>query len=143
MYKVDYGVSSLSRADIALPPYTASFMEYLHNCWPTFLERRGCVVLSDVNSKDLAELLYLTQNSRASVETQLNRRRLIHMLPANAPVSPVELSLIGSMVKEMWQAKLRSDFPNKTFSVIFTEGKTGLDVDNFEITFFQNSFSRQ
>lgn len=143
MYKVDYGVRSIGRTDVSLPPYTASFMEYLHNCWPSFLERRDCVVLSDVSSKDLAELLYLTQNSRATVETQLNRRRLIQLLPANAPVSPVELTVIGSMIKEMWQAKLRSNFPNKTFSVIFTEGKTGLDVENFEITFFQNSFSRQ
>ena len=123
--------------------YTAPFMNYLNHCWPTFQERQGCIILNDVNGKDLAEMLYITQNSKISVETQLNRRRLIHILPANAPINPADLSVIGSTLREMWQAKLRKDFPNKTFSVIFTEGTNGLDVENFEITFFQNSFSRQ
>ncbi|MEM8860113.1 MAG: hypothetical protein AAGD96_17415 [Chloroflexota bacterium] len=143
MNKVVYAANTSRDKSTALPPYTSSFMEYLQHCWPQFLHRQGCIVLGDVKGKDLAEMLYITQNSKASVETQLNRRRLIQLLPANAPVSVAELTQIGTMLKEMWQAKLRKDFPNKSFSVIFTEGKTGLDVENFEITFFQNSFSRQ
>lgn len=143
MNTVNLKTYSITEADVTLSSFTASFIEYMGICWPTFVKRKDCVVLNDVSIRDLADLLHLTQHSRASVETQLNRRRLIHMLPISGPISPVELTVIGTAIKQMWQAKLQNDFPDRTFSVIFTEGKTGLDVENFEITFFQNNFSRQ
>ncbi len=118
-------------------------MGFVKSCWPTVIERHGCYLLNDVNMLNLTEMMHIMGDSRASVETQLNRRRLVELLPANGPASPKELTALGLIVKEMWQAKLHQQYPDKLFSVLFTQGKWGDDVENFELTFFQNTFSKQ
>lgn len=123
--------------------YTSSLMDFVGGCWPSVMERNGCYLLSDVNTLNLTEMMHIMGDSRASVETQLNRRKLVEMLPANGPASPKELIALGKMIQEMWQAKLKQEFPNKVFTVLFTQGKWGDDVENFELTFFQNTFSNQ
>ena len=123
--------------------YTSSLMDFMRICWPEVTERQGCIIFSDVNMLQLAETLNIVGDSRSSVEAQLNRRRLIDMLPANGPVSARDLAELGQMIQAMWKAKLKAQFPNKTFSVIFSQGKTGIDTENFELTFFQNRFSNQ
>lgn len=120
-----------------MPGFTATFKEFIQFSWPNFLQIRACTLLEDVDLTQLFSMIELTANSLSSVETQLNKRRLIDMLPGNAPNSRQELIEIGRHVQSLWQAKLATEFPQKRYAVIFTEGDLDRQINSYELTFFE------
>ena len=120
-----------------MPGFTATFKQFIQFSWPNFLQIRECTLLEDVDFTQLFSMIDLTSHSLSSVETQLNKRRLIDILPGNAPNGGQELVEIGRHVQRLWQAKLATDFPQKRYAVIFTEGDLGRDIDSHELTFFE------
>lgn len=120
-----------------IPGYTSTLTEFMQYCWPQFTTLNDCILLQDTNYGYFFTLIQSSNRSLATIEIELNKRRLVEMLPANAPINRDQLLEIGQQIQKMWQVKLESSFPEDQFSVIFYEGKTGQDIENFELTFFK------
>lgn len=121
----------------ALPGYTATFAEFLEHSWPQFIVLHDCILLPETNYSYFFKLIQAKSHSLSTVEIELNKRRIIDLLPANAPINAEQVSAIGKQIQSMWQAKLETTYPDDQFSVIFYEGKSGNDIENFELTFFK------
>ncbi|MEM7801178.1 MAG: hypothetical protein AAF633_18445 [Chloroflexota bacterium] len=120
-----------------LPGYTATFSEFMQHCWPEFTILHACILLPETNYAYFFQLIQSKNHSLSTIEIELNKRRIIDLLPANAPINVEQVTAVGKQIQNMWQAKLETSYPDDKFSVIFYEGKSGNDIENFEITFFK------
>jgi hypothetical protein len=106
--------------------------------WPDFFIVENIVILEESRNS------YINFQSKvhadpAGVESALNHRHLMDIfeLPPHHPTPTyAQILAIGRLLKEMWTAKLRQDFPTRTFTVDFPEN-FNLEIDNPSISFWQ------
>jgi len=83
----------------------------------------------------------MTAGNRASVEAVMNHRHILDFfsVPEKSPTA-IQLRYLGRMLQKIWRAKLKQDFPDRTFEVSF--GDEDLKPDDwleYEVTFWQRS----
>jgi len=125
--------------------YTQGNYEILIACgalfWPTFLEYKDCIVRHSSCNNYIENYARLTADGpveRGYVEERLNRLEIVDII---SPTNPASLSMeqaihIGELLKQMWQAKLTSEFPNRDFHVSFFV-YDGDRVEDLALTFCQ------
>jgi hypothetical protein len=96
--------------------------------WPPFVEFDGLMFRgSDMDpcgpetSKNIANWMKSFENDRAKVERMLNHIHLIDLLfernNPTTPEQPEQMAYLASVLRDMWAAKLKLDYPDKDYIV--------------------------
>jgi hypothetical protein len=104
--------------------------------WPSFIEHDGCILLGDsVDEANYQAFLKSTERNKKTVEATMNHQHVLHLFATELPSRELVL-YVGRLMKEMWEVKLRHDFPDRKITVFFPESDD-LELVNYELTFFQ------
>jgi len=120
-------LSSFGRFDHAVG-YAALF-------WPDFTTIDSCVLLGPRVPETYTQWKASHPNDPSGIEAVLNHRHLFDLFLSSAEPSGELVHLFGRLLKDMWTAKLRRDFPDREFIVSFPE-EFDPEVDDPEITFY-------
>ena len=114
--------------------------------WPDFKLVRDYILMADGagGAPDLGETLPLEGFEQqpgataAGVEWVMNHRHLadLHM-ERKAEPTPDKLLLLGTMLSDMWSAKLARDFPDRPCRVEFSVPDDAQDLWEYQISFWQ------
>ena len=96
-----------------------------------------CIFREDISKKTYLEWRNSTNGNKTAIESVLNHLHIIDLFPnIDTTVTIDQIVFIGKKLKEMCQAKLNLDFPDRKITVVFDEiGHK--DIEGYEITFFQ------
>ena len=104
--------------------------------WPSFVEHDSCILLGDsVDEANYQAFLKSAKGNKKTVEATMNRQHVLHLFGTELPTRELVL-YVGRLMKEIYQVKLRHDFPDRTITVFFPE-KDDLELIDYEVTFFQ------
>ncbi len=105
--------------------------------WPDFVAFDGCVLLAGFGGDSYRGFMSQTGGDRRAVEAVMNHRHVADIFSASGrEPARHQVVYLGRLLREMWAAKLRRDFPEKEFVVAFHEEHSENLLD-YEITFYQ------
>jgi hypothetical protein len=107
--------------------------------WPDFVEHDGCVLMGfeAADETTYQQWLQQTGGNKRKVESVMNHRHIIDLLP-EAVESPTQSLIVafGQLLRDVWDAKLKRDFPARRLCVSFPLQENKVLTD-YEITFYQ------
>lgn len=104
--------------------------------WPSFVEHDGCILLGDsVDEANYQAFLKSANGNKRIVEATMNHQHVLHLFATDLPTRELVL-YVGRLMKEVWQVKLKNDFPDRNVKVYFPD-EDDLELLDYEITFFQ------
>jgi hypothetical protein len=77
----------------------------------------------------------MTKGNRIAVEAVMNHVHITD-IHCNAEATEAQVRYLGRILKEIWEVKLRHDFPDTGFQVDFND-EPGVVLDEYELTFWQ------
>ncbi|HWT13671.1 MAG TPA: hypothetical protein VN231_13010 [Allosphingosinicella sp.] len=103
--------------------------------WPRFVRFEGYVLREGFSEGALRGFESGEGSSRASVERVMNHLHIgdIHF---GEQAAEAQLRYLGRVLKEIYEVKLRADFPDLRFVVEF-EDEPGLDPVDYQLSFRQ------
>jgi hypothetical protein len=108
--------------------------------WPDFVLHDGCLLRAGFSKDSFDGFMKQRSGNRRAVEAVMNHQHVADMLMGmfNEGVRPSreQVLYLGRVLREMWLAKLKRDFPQLEAVVILTEEFQG-DLNCYEITVFQ------
>jgi len=107
--------------------------------WPRFVEFDGYVLLrAHFDEENLRGWERSPGLRRAQIEAVINHLHLadIHY-DSTAQPSEAQLRYLGRILRECIAAKLKQDFPERSFEVVFND-EPDLDPTDYEVTFWQS-----
>jgi hypothetical protein len=122
--------------------FTGNFQEaigYSVIFWPTFVEIEGCIVREGIPRDNVLLWLKHFKGDRERVEAMVNHLHIeaLHY-DGCKDRSPERLSYLGKLLEEIYDCKLKRDFPNKTINVLFEEPENKEDLHGYILTFYQS-----
>jgi hypothetical protein len=106
--------------------------------WPSFVEIEGCVVRGGASRESVLQWLAHCHGDRKGVEATINHLHLQDLHHAHCEDNnPERLAYLGRILKEIYECKLKRDFPEKSFVVSFDEPADKTDVLSYILTFYQ------
>ena len=106
--------------------------------WPSFEEVDGYIVRSGVSRECLKSWASREGANRQSVEALVNHEHLADIQYVGCPdCSSDKLVALGRVLKEIYEAKLAYQFPNRKFCVSLYEPEDPEDLAAYEISFWQ------
>ncbi len=113
---------------------------YLSIFCPEFVEFEG-YILRDGFSKDaLRSFEEGSTRDRKSVEAVMNHLHIVDI--HHEDLSKDKVILLGRKLKEIYEARLQWQFPEKPCTVSFYEPETDEDLLDYEITFWQKAHEK-
>jgi hypothetical protein len=112
--------------------------------WPPFIEYdsmvfRGDSPVSPDARKNIANWTASAKGERWKVEQMLNHEHLIDLFSERYRQGQSDkIIYLARVVREMWEAKLKLDFPNRSFVVDLHVPPTD-DIAEWQITFYQTA----
>lgn len=104
--------------------------------WPRFIAFEGYVFREDAfNAENVRGFERATNGDRQAVEAVVNH---IHIadIHCNLDVTEAQIHYLMKTLKQIWELKLKADFPDRRFIVHAVE-EPGLDLIDYELTFWQ------
>jgi hypothetical protein len=106
--------------------------------WPEFTELDGMIFRGAMDPKTLASWMRNCSGDRKSVEATANHIHILDLHHAGCPDASVErVIFLGNVLKEIYRAKLLSQFPNRDIVVEFYE-PPNKELQDYQLTFYQN-----
>ena len=90
--------------------------------WPEFAEFDGCIFFADFSEESYRGFMAQTGGNRRAVEAVMNHRHILDLFSGQdaEPTRP-QVVYLGRLLREIWTAKLKKDFPDRQFIVSFPE----------------------
>lgn len=111
---------------------------YLSIFWPEWELIDGYILSKGMETARIRAFEAQTGSTRQSVEAVLNHLHLADIQYHGCPdCSSDKLQLLGSTLKEIYEAKLRWQFPDRPCVVSLFIPQTGESLEEYEITFWQ------
>ncbi|HEY1189510.1 MAG TPA: hypothetical protein VGE74_17830 [Gemmata sp.] len=106
--------------------------------WPEFVEHEGCVLLARrFDPVSFRQWIEATGGDRRAVEAVLNHTHILDLFVHREPEPTREQVVhLGRVLRAMWGAKLRTEFPGRALVVSFSDEELP-DLLDYEITVFQ------
>ena len=106
--------------------------------WPRLVEFEGYILHAGFSVDALRGFEASSNGNRSSIEAVMNHRHIADMQHVGcADISFDKIKLLGGVLREMYEAKLAWQFPNKPCEVrLFLEGETDVRWAH-EVTFWQ------
>ncbi len=110
---------------------------YARLFWPEFTVHEDCVLFAGFSEEIFGGFMEQTKGDKRAVESVMNHRHLLDLFQ-DAALEPSDDLIVhlGRVLKDMWSAKLRRDFPSRKVVVSFPEDDID-DLLDYEITFYQ------
>ena len=111
--------------------------------WPDFIEYDDCVFLKDTfsveNFKDWTKTEYVVHF--AQIESVINHIHILDLFASEKhdEITCEQIKYLGNKIREIYEVKLISNFPDKKFEVLFNGDEHLEDLLDYEITFFQKA----
>jgi hypothetical protein len=107
--------------------------------WPEFAEIDGFVVRAGVTREQVQGWLRSCGGKRPGFEALINHFHLVDLQYTGCPdASPERVAYLGRVLKEIYECKLRRDFPGRTFRVeLYQPADNPQNLNGYELTFFQ------
>lgn len=104
--------------------------------WPRFERIGHCIVRANIGPYALKSLPDCPAEDASRTEAMVNHLHVLD-LHGNVEIPPSELQLryLGRTLKEIWETKLRIDFPDLRFAVEFND-EPGLPLIDYQLTFW-------
>jgi hypothetical protein len=109
--------------------------------WPDFIEHNDCVFIKEgfavANFENWVRTEYIKQF--AQIEKVINHFHIIDLFSSEESrnqISFAQIKYLGEKLCSIYAVKLKSDFPNRQFKVLFN-GNEKLELDEYELTFYQ------
>ena len=116
-------------------------LAYLSVFWPDFVEIDGHVLRSGITRVHLHNWTHSGKCDRKSLECVLNHIHMVDVFTANSreedEIKTARCKVIGKIMKDMYEAKLKADFPDRSFSVFLDGIEDSLDALEITLTFCQ------
>jgi hypothetical protein len=111
---------------------------YAQLFWPRFVEHDERIFLAHGFAETAYEsCLRNAPDNKRGVQALLNHRHIADYFVNTEPGPTLEMILyFGRLLKETWEAKLQRDYPDRQFTVDFSE-EPAEDLLAYEITFFE------
>ena len=91
---------------------------YAELLWPDFIEFDGCVFRGEVDAANYQAWMEQLRGDQSAVERACNHVDLIYLIQNQAETATdVQLTYLGRLLQDMWQAKLAREFPARRFAV--------------------------
>ncbi len=103
--------------------------------WKDFVEHDDCVFRDGFCVESYLEFLKQLDNDKEAVERVMNHCHIADLFPNSDPTTE-QVIYLGRLLKEIWQTKLKRDFPSRNIIVEFYEQDCDWILD-YQITFFQ------
>ena len=108
--------------------------------WPEFTVHEDSVFhgpFSELDERNFDSFSKKSGDDPTPTEVAMNHRHIVDLFP-NEDGMPTrdQVLFLGRILKEMWTAKLKLDFPDRRFVVSFPEDYTE-DLVDYEITFWE------
>jgi hypothetical protein len=105
--------------------------------WPEFIAVEDLIVREGTKKDDVKKWLDECKGERKKTEALINHLHIRDIQYWNCPgATPERLSYLGQILKEIYECKLKKDFPKREFVVELQEGNED-DLDGFMLTFYQ------
>jgi len=105
--------------------------------WPEFVEHDGCVLSAGFSLATYNDFLSACKGDRAAVEAVMNHQHILDLFcHAASTATAAQLVYIGRILRDIFQVKLKNDFPTRTFLVSFDDGPFA-DLVEYQVTFWQ------
>ena len=106
--------------------------------WPEFVEFEGYILRKGFSEKALRAFEGQPGSTRKAVEWVMNHLHLqdIHYADC-ADISQDKLIVLGNVLKEIYQAKLQWQFPDRPCTVEFYVPSDTDDLTDYQISFWQ------
>jgi len=112
---------------------------YARILWPNFIEHDDCIFLGDqIDQESYRAFLAQSTGDKSAVEAVMNHQHIIDLFSRSHHESPDRevILYLGRLIREIWQAKLSRDFPNRKITVTFPDDEVR-DLLEYQVTFFQ------
>jgi hypothetical protein len=103
--------------------------------WQDFVEHDGCVLHAGFSESNYSGFMKQLDGDREAVERVMNHCHISDYFPNQQPTKD-QIIYFGRLLKEIWQVKLKNDFPARNIQVEFYEQDSD-SLDDYEITVFQ------
>ncbi len=106
--------------------------------WPKFKEVNGCVVNALTPDEKVYDWIKRCPDNPKAVEPTMNHLHIMDLHYHDiSNVNSEILSYLGSVLKEIYECKLKMDFPEKDIIVEFYKPVDNDDLEGYELTFYQ------
>ncbi len=109
---------------------------YGHFFWPEFIEHDGCIFRKNVwNLQNYQAWLTKTRGDKTAIERVMNHLHLSDLYPNAAESTTAQKLYLAGLLKEIWECKLKRDFPDLEIQVELVECENnGEDWSDCQIT---------
>ena len=105
--------------------------------WPEFVEFDGCIFFAGFSEENYRGFMAQTGANKQAVEAMMSHRHVLDLFSQEGPEpTRPQVVYLGRLLKEMWSAKLRRDFPGREVVVNFSE-EDCLELLDYEVSFHQ------
>ena len=107
--------------------------------WPSFVEFDGCVLFADFSTKSYTGFMTQCKGDRAAVDSVMNHRHLLDLFADPAvkeKTTAAQMEYLGTVLRDIWDTKLRRDFPEREVRVTFDRGDQR-NLLEYIVTFWQ------
>jgi hypothetical protein len=106
--------------------------------WPEFVEFDGYILLNGFSEDSLRGFERQQAGNRESVEWLMNHLHILDIHYSANDASKDKILLLGNVLKEIYQAKLKSQFPDRPCIVEFSIPDDPEDLIGYQISFWQH-----
>jgi len=103
--------------------------------WQDFVEHDDCIFFADFSQRSYSGFMRQLKGNKEAVEVVMNHQHISDYFPQHEPTKD-QVIYLGRLLKEIWQTKLKRDFPSRNVIVEFYEQDCEW-IDEYQITFFQ------
>lgn len=103
--------------------------------WPSFVRFENYVLHDGFSVESLRGFEDMTKGNRIAIEAVMNHVHIAD-IHCNVEATEAQLRYLGRILKDIWDTKLRRDFPDIRFEVSFNDEPDLYPVD-YELTFWQ------
>jgi hypothetical protein len=87
--------------------------------WPDFVEHDGCILRTGFTVESYRGFMEQTGGDKRAVEAVINHVHISDLFAQPTGPSDEQAVYLGRLLREMWEAKLAREFPDRVFSVVF------------------------
>ncbi|MBB5213296.1 hypothetical protein [Microbulbifer hydrolyticus] len=114
------------------------FLGYLELVWPRFIVEDDTVFVDSLWDKSRFEYLALNRPKKSDIQKCLNIIDIAGLfLNAKEEVTDEFLLYLACAVRQAWEAKLKSDFPNRNFQVVMENFLEDPDDSELNVYFYE------
>ncbi|MNF86597.1 hypothetical protein D3C84_690380 [compost metagenome] len=113
---------------------------YITVFWPEFVELEGYIVRAGTLESSIRSFEAREQIQRKTVELVINHLHIADIQYYGCDdISKDKLVILGNTLKEIYESKLKWQFPSKPCTVEFYIPDDDQDFQEYQISFWQNS----